>query len=127
VCPDAFLDPDTQTVRDISSIVDVGKLSASRMFCVYKDFGSLSPNREGKCGRKRKTTPHTDQLLLRNSRLHPTMRSKDFQRDLLTSGIDIDASTVGCTLLEVGQKARKPVKKQLLDTFYEAETLGMSK
>jgi hypothetical protein len=32
----------------------------------------------------------------------------------LTSGIDIDASTVWRRLLEVGWKARKPIKKQLL-------------
>jgi hypothetical protein len=40
--------------------------------------------------------------------------SKDLQRDLLISGIDIDSSTVWRRLLEVGQKARKTIKKQLL-------------
>jgi hypothetical protein len=42
------------------------------------------------------------------------MTSKDIQRDLLTSGIDVDASTVWRSLFEVGWKARKPIKKQLL-------------
>lgn len=85
--------------------------------------GSLSPNRKGKCG-KRKTTPRTDQLLLINSRLHPTMTSKDFQRD---SGIATDDSTVWCRLLEVGWKAIKPIKKATVDTCYEAETVSMGK
>jgi hypothetical protein len=42
------------------------------------------------------------------------MTSKDLQRDLLTSGVDIDISTVQRRLLKVGQKARKQIKKQLL-------------
>jgi hypothetical protein len=68
----------------------------------------------GKWGRKRKTTPRTDQLILRNSRLHPTMTSKDLQRDLLTSGVYFDGSTVQRRLLEVWRKAREPIKKKLL-------------
>jgi hypothetical protein len=59
----------------------------------------------------KKTTPHADQLLLRNGRLYPTVTSKDLQRDLLNSGIDTDASAVWHRLLEVGRKARKPLKK----------------
>jgi hypothetical protein len=42
------------------------------------------------------------------------MRSKNLQRDLWTSGIDIYASTVRCRLLEARRKAREPIKKQLL-------------
>jgi hypothetical protein len=82
----------------------------SKIYCAYKDSGTLSPNRKEKLGRKRKTTPHTDQLLLRNSRLHPTLRSKDFQRDLLSLGIGIDVSSVRSRLPAVGRKARKPIK-----------------
>jgi hypothetical protein len=42
------------------------------------------------------------------------MTSKDLQRDLLTSGIYVEASTAWCRVLEVGRKARKSIKKQLL-------------
>jgi transposase len=97
-------------VEEIASVVGVGKSSLSRILCAYKDSGSLFPNRKGKCGRNEKIT-HTDQLLPRNSRLHPAMTSKDLERDLFTLGIDIDASTVWHRLLEVGRKARKPIKK----------------
>jgi DNA-directed RNA polymerase I, II, and III subunit RPABC1 len=103
----------SMTERDIASVVGVGKSSVSRILCSYKESGLLSPNRKGKCERKRKTTPRTDQLLLRNSRLHPTVTSKDLRRNLLTSGIDTGASTVGRSFL-IGRKARKPIKKQLL-------------
>jgi transposase len=71
----------SMTVRDIASVVGVGKSSVSRILCPYKDSGSFFPNGKGKCGRKRKTTLRTDQLLLRNSRLHPTVTSKNLQRD----------------------------------------------
>jgi hypothetical protein len=59
-------------LRDIASIVVVvvGKSNVSRILYAYKASGSLSPNRKGKRGRKQKNTPCTDQLLLRNSRLH---------------------------------------------------------
>jgi hypothetical protein len=42
------------------------------------------------------------------------MTRKDLQGDLLTTGFGIAASTVRRRLLEVGRKAREPVKKQLL-------------
>jgi transposase len=92
------------TVSNITCVVGMGKSSVSRTLYAFKDSRSLSPNRKVKCGRKRKTTPLTDQLLLRNSRLRPTMTSKDIQRDLLASGIDIDSSTVWCMLPEFGWK-----------------------
>jgi hypothetical protein len=63
---------------------------------------------------------------LRSSRLHPTITSKDLQRDLLDSGIDTDASTVRRRLLEVGRKARKPVKKQLLTPVMEQKWLALA-
>jgi hypothetical protein len=77
----------------------------SRILCAYKDATSLSLNRKGKRRRNRKTIIDTDQLLLRNSRLHPTMTSKDLQRDLLTSGMDIDASAVRRRLRAGGKKS----------------------
>jgi arginine repressor len=74
--------------------------------------------------KKTKIIPRTDQLLLTNSRLHPTMTTKDLQRDLLTSGIDTDASTVRRRLLEVGLKARKPIKKELLTPAMKQKRLA---
>jgi transposase len=114
----------SMTVRDIASVAGVAKSSVSRIICAYKYSGPVSPNRKGNCGTKRKTTPRTDELLLRNSRLHPTLTSKDLQRDLLTPGIDIDASTVRRTLLEDGRKAREPIKKQLLTSAMKQKRLA---
>jgi hypothetical protein len=68
----------SMTVRDIACVVGVGKSSVSR---IPEHF---SPNKKGKCRRKRKNTPRTHQLLLRNGGLHPTMTSKHLHSDLLT-------------------------------------------
>jgi hypothetical protein len=45
----AFNEDTSMTVRDIVSVVGVGKLSVSKILCANMDSGSLSPNREGKC------------------------------------------------------------------------------
>lgn len=104
----------SMTIRDIATAVGVGKSSVSRIVRTFQDSGSLSPRRKGKCGRKRKTTPRTDKILIRNSKQHPKKTSTDLRRDLLDYGVDVSTSTVRKRLLDVGRKARKPRKKQLL-------------
>lgn len=61
----------SMTIRDIATAVGVGKSSVSRIVRTFQDSGSLSPRRKGKCRRKRKTTPRTDKILIRNSKKHP--------------------------------------------------------
>ncbi|XP_071034948.1 uncharacterized protein [Parasteatoda tepidariorum] len=100
----------SMTVRDIAETVGVGKSSVSRIIHMQKNLGTVSPKRKSKCGRKRKTTPRTDQFLLRNSKMHPLKTSTDLQRDLSATGVSIDASTVRRRLNEAGRIARKPIK-----------------
>jgi hypothetical protein len=52
------------------------------------------------------------------------MTSKYLQRDLLTSGIDTDALTVQRRPPEVGLKARRPFKKQLLTPAMKQKQLA---
>lgn len=104
----------SMTIRDIATAVGVGKSSVSRILRTFQDSGSLSPKRKGKCGRKRKTIPRTDKILIRNSKQNPRKTSTDLRRDLLDYGIEVSTSTVRKRLLEVGWKARKPKKKQFL-------------
>jgi DNA-binding MarR family transcriptional regulator len=40
------------TVRDIATVVGVGKSGVSRILSAYKDSRSLFPNRKEKCGRE---------------------------------------------------------------------------
>lgn len=102
------------TVRDIAAAVGVGKSSVSRIINQQNKFGTLSPKRKSKCGRKRKTTPRTDKFLVRNSKMHPRKTSTDLQRELLATGVSVDSSTVRRRLIEAGRLARTPIRKQLL-------------
>ena len=73
----------SMTVRQIAEVAGVGKSAVSKIIRNYRATGSFSPKRKEKCGRKRKTTPRSDTLLLRNSKIHPYKTSVDLQRDLL--------------------------------------------
>lgn len=97
----------TMTVRDVASAVGVCISSVSRILTKFKQSRSSSPQRRGKCGRKRNTTPRTDTILVRNSKIHPRRSSSDLQRDIFAAGIH-------CKLLEAGRKARRSRKNELL-------------
>ena len=79
-----------------------------------KETGSVTPKRKGKCGRKRKTTPRDDAYLIRESVKDPRKTSDAIKTTLGEKGIEISSSAVRRRLLEVGRKAYRPVKKQLL-------------
>lgn len=117
----------SMTVRDIASAVGVGKSSVSRILTTFQESGSLSPKRRAKCGRKRKTTPRTDKILIRNSKINPRKTSSDLKRDLLATGFDVSSSTVRRRLLEAGRKARRPTKKQFLTTKMMKKRLAWAK
>ena len=58
------------TVRDVAIAVDVDKSSVSRILRTFQDSGSSSPKRKGKCGHKRKTTPRTEKILMKNNTIN---------------------------------------------------------
>src|ERR1700761_5380894 len=115
------------SIRDIAAAVQIGKFTVSRLIAAYKAYGSVSPKRKGRCGRKRITTVRDDRFLLRYSKQDPRKTSSDLQRDLSRAGVVIDASTVRRRLLEVGRKARRPVKKQLLTAAMKKKRLAWAK
>uniref|UniRef100_A0A3Q3KA92 Transposase Tc1-like domain-containing protein n=1 Tax=Monopterus albus TaxID=43700 RepID=A0A3Q3KA92_MONAL len=94
--------------------VGVSLATVSRVIKMKKETGSVSPKRKGKCGRKRKTTPRDDAYLIRESVKDPRKTSDALKVDLKEKGIEVSSSTVRRRLLEVGRKAYRPVKKQLL-------------
>ncbi|KAJ4445025.1 hypothetical protein ANN_06824 [Periplaneta americana] len=76
---------------------------------------SVTPRKKGNCGRKRKTSPADDPLIVRKSKLNPRLTALDLTRELMaTTGANIHVTTVRRRLLEAGRRARKPIKKQLL-------------
>lgn len=100
--------------REIARIVKVCHSTVTRIINRTKRRGTSSPQRTGKCGRKRKTTPRDECVLLRESKKYPRMTSHALRLSLLETGIEISDSTVRKRLLEKGRPARRPKKKQLL-------------
>ena len=103
-----------KTYREISKIVGVSISTIRRIMKMKKETGSVTPKRKGKCGRKRKTTPKDDAYLIRESVKDPRKTSDAIKTTLGEKEIEISSSTVRRRLLEVGRKAYRPVKKQLL-------------
>ena len=103
-----------KTYREISKIVGVSISTISRIMKMKKETDSVAPKRKGKCGRKRKTTPKDDAYLIRKSVKDPRKTSDAIKTTLGEKGIKISSSTVCRRLLEVGRKAYRPVKKQLV-------------
>jgi len=97
-----------KTYREIALECGVGKSTVARLIKQHAQTGSLSPTRVGRCGRKPRTTPRMDRLLVVMSKKDPRKTSEDLRRDIEAHGVDIDSSTVRRRLLKVGRKAHKP-------------------
>ncbi|XP_069951387.1 transposable element Tc1 transposase [Cherax quadricarinatus] len=102
------------SVRQIAKNLNLAKSTVGRILKRADDTGDCGTLRQGRCGRKRKTTPHDDKVIIRCSVNDPKKTSKDLQRDLASAGIIVDSSTIRRRLLEAGRIARKPGKKKLL-------------
>ncbi|GFU38280.1 HTH_Tnp_Tc3_2 domain-containing protein [Trichonephila clavipes] len=96
------------TVIGISTVVGVGNSSILRTF---QDSGTSSPKRNGKYELKRKTTPRTDNILIRNSKISRRKISKDLRKDLLDYSVKLGPSTIRKRLLKVSHKATRLRKK----------------
>ena len=83
----------------------------------FHDTGPFSPQRNGKCRGKRRTTPAQDRLLIRKSKINPKLYAVDLARDLGKSGVEVHVTTVRRRLLEAGRPARMPVENQLFKSL----------
>ncbi|KAK9871192.1 hypothetical protein WA026_011473 [Henosepilachna vigintioctopunctata] len=110
----ALYEHTSMTVRDIAEAVGVGKSSVSRILKTFEEGGSSSPKRKGNCGRKRKTSPRTDKLSIRNSKINPRKTSTDLRRDLMASGVEVSTSTMRKRLLELAVRQEKQEESNCL-------------
>lgn len=104
----------TKNQRQIADAVGVSQATVNRIIKQHQETGSITANRVGKCGPKRKTTAKDDMLLVRNSKINPRKSDVDLTRELHEGGINVHVTTVRQRLREAGRFARKPIKKQLL-------------
>lgn len=113
--------------RKIADECKVGLATVNRIVKQFNETGSYSAKRIGNCGPKRKTTPQTDRQLIRNSKQNPRLSAVDLAREINKNGVNIHVSTVKRRLLEVGRKAYRPKKKQLLTKVMKEKRLQWAK
>lgn len=100
--------------RKIAEVCKVKKSTVGDIIKKYQESGSFSPKRIGNCGRKRKTSVRQDRLLLIKSKADPKKTSERLRQDIAVDGISVSSRTIRRRLCDVGRRARRPVKKQLL-------------
>ena len=91
----------------------MSRATVSRIIKQFNATGSVTPQRKGKCGRKRNTSPRDDALILRESKKNPRKTSDELTKDLAHAGVKISSSTVRKRLLESGRKAMRPLRNSL--------------
>ena len=116
-----------KTQREIASLCHVSQKTVSNILRRYHESGSFSPQRQGKCGRKRKTTARADRCLLQESVKFPKKTSDQLKRDMCDRTGNISARTVRRRLLEAGRPARRPIRKQFLTAVMKKKRLQWAK
>ncbi|GFS77137.1 HTH_Tnp_Tc3_2 domain-containing protein [Trichonephila clavipes] len=84
----------SMTVKNVATVVGLSKSSVSRILRTFQGSGTSFLKRKGKCGSKRKTTPGTDKILIRNCKINPRETSKDLRKDLLEYNVEVNTSIV---------------------------------
>ena len=100
--------------KNIAKSLKMSRATVCRIIKQFNATGSVTPQRKGKCGIKRFTSPRDDALILRESKRNPRKTSDELMKDLAHAGVKISSSTVRKRLLESGRRAMRPLKKQLL-------------
>ncbi|KAJ4450863.1 hypothetical protein ANN_02295 [Periplaneta americana] len=93
--------------RQIAAECHIGLATVNSIIKRYRETGSITPQKKGNCGRKRKTSPADDRLIVRKSKLNPRLTAVDLACKLMaTTGANIHVTTVRRRLLEAGRRAR---------------------
>jgi len=72
-----------KSVREIGKELGIPKSTVGRIVKRVNDNDDVTIRRQGRCGRKRKTTARDDQMIMRNSIINPRKTSVDLKRDQL--------------------------------------------
>jgi len=116
-----------KSVREIGKELGIHKSTVGRVVKRSNDSDNVTVQRQGRCGRKRKTTARDDQMIMRNSIKDPRKTSVYLKRDLSAAGVSVHSSTIRRRLTERGRISRRPKKKQLLTTVMKKKRLQWAK
>ena len=115
------------TKKNIAESLGMSRATVCRIIKQFNATGSVTPQRKGKCGRKRNTSPRDDTLILRESKKNLRKTSDEQTKDLAHAGVKISSSTVRKRLVESGRKAMRPLKKQLFTKKMKSKRLSLAK
>jgi transposase len=113
--------------REIAKICGVSQGTVCNILKCFRETGTLSPRRRGRCGRKRVTNVRDDRFLLQQSYRDPKKTSLQLKVDLALHHVPVSTRTVRRRLLDAGRPARKPVKKQLLTSVMKKKRLAWAR
>ena len=111
------------TQADIARKLNISQSAVSKVKKRVEYHGTASPRRRGKCGRKRKTTPHTDRWLLRESQKARRISSRGLKVQLQQQNVNVSSATVRRRLCEGGLGAYRPIRKPLLNARMKRQRL----
>ncbi|GFX83791.1 uncharacterized protein TNCV_350551 [Trichonephila clavipes] len=91
-----------------------GQIKCFKNFKNISRFQVIVSKRKEKRKLKRKITPRTDNILIRNRKMNQSKTSTDLRRDFLDYGAKVSISTVQKMVLEVSRKASRLRQQQFL-------------
>ena len=89
-----------KSVREIGKELGTPKSTVGRVVKRSNDSDDVTVQRQGRCGRKRKTTARDDQMTMGNSVKDPRKTSVHLKRDLSAAGVNVHSSTIRRMLKE---------------------------
>ena len=104
-------DHTSKSTREIAKIVGRNQSTVVRIIN-HATHGQIETMRNGKCGRKAKTTEREERKLVITSKKFPKKTSGELLQDV---GLNVSTRTVNRILKRRGRIARRPIKKQLLN------------
>ncbi|KAJ4447397.1 hypothetical protein ANN_09403 [Periplaneta americana] len=115
----------SMTQREIAAECHIGLATVNSIIKRYRETGSITPQKKGNCGRKGKTSPADDRLIVRKSKLNPRLTAVDLTRELMaTTGANIHVATVRRRLLKLDEGLLSPKRLKISEASIIPRTTG---
>lgn len=117
----------TYTQRKIAALANISQSTVRNISKKLNENESLSPNRVGKCGRKRITTPRTERKIQQITLQNRRKPEHTIRKLLEDSGIALSRMTLRRRWMEMGFCCRRPVKKPKLTPVMMKKRLAFAR
>jgi len=111
----------SQTQNEIARNVGCTQSAVSKLLRKHRETGSISPSREGKCGRKRIISERLSNRILQVSKKDPTMHATEIKEEIGAPADHLSTRRIREHLQRSGRSAYRPMKKPLLTTAMKSK------